>query len=391
MAKINDILSNLDEKLEQYSIMLAAHPNDKALASELRENLKEYLSSVVASYKGKENLAEDEKHFLEICNEILRPVIMTKGSLGFISGMAGILHDVALSLKKALHKESDKDKILRILDENGSHLLPSYNSLLTRSLNTFKQLFAPDVGQIIANLNSGAESIARFKDQIPSSLFCQPKMAALLADCSEYAYTGYKHNEKVCSLRKKELPKDLWQTDYNEQTGQLIFMNGFKVWLGKNETSIIVAFAGTEPSQIGSLVTDFQQLLAPNFMYLYAAGLVQLFVKHYPNGTIYITGHSLGGGLTQFAVTANMAEGLDRLKSIGFNSAGLSETSLTHLGKPRIEKALKYIIHYTTVNDPVSARGALIGAHVVLPTCERAGSGHSLNSVRACLHSAFLG
>ena len=114
MAKINDILSNLDEKLEQYSIMLAAHPNDKALASELRENLKEYLSSVVASYKGKENLAEDEKHFLEICNEILRPVIMTKGSLGFISGMAGILHDVALSLKKALHKESDKDKILRL-------------------------------------------------------------------------------------------------------------------------------------------------------------------------------------------------------------------------------------------------------------------------------------
>lgn len=63
MAKINDILSNLDEKLEQYSIMLAAHPNDKALASELRENLKEYLSSVVASYKGKENLAEDEKTF----------------------------------------------------------------------------------------------------------------------------------------------------------------------------------------------------------------------------------------------------------------------------------------------------------------------------------------
>lgn len=166
MAKINDILSNLDEKLEQYSIMLAAHPNDKALASELRENLKEYLSSVVASYKGKENLAEDEKHFLEICNEILRPVIMTKGSLGFISGMAGILHDVALSLKKALHK---------------------------------------DVGQIIANLNSGAESIARFKDQIPSSLFCQPKMAALLADCSEYAYTGYKHNENLWNnLEKRE-------------------------------------------------------------------------------------------------------------------------------------------------------------------------------------------
>lgn len=183
----------------------------------------------------------------------------------------------------------------------------------------------------------------------------------------------------------------MWQTDYNEQTGQLIFMNGFKVWLGKNETSIIVAFAGTEPSQIGSLITDFQQLLAPNFMYLYAVGLVQLFVRHYPNSTIYITGHSLGGGLTQFAVTANMAEGLDRLKGIGFNSAGLSETSLTHLGKPRIEKALKYIIHYTTANDPVSARGALIGAHVVLPTCERAGSGHSLSSVRACLHSAFLG
>lgn len=381
----DDVFLSLEEKLEYYSQMLAKHPQDALLISELRDELQKELSEVAAAYDGAENLTEDEKHLLEICNEAAHPTLVLKGPLGFISGMAGILQEVARNLKRALHKDSDKDKVLQLLDENGCMLVPSYGSLLTRSLNTLKQLLVSDVSEIVTNLAAGVVYINQFKDQVPATLFCEPKMAALLADCSEYAYTGYIPNRDVVSLKKEELPVGLQKADYDEHTGQLNLMNGFKVWVGKKGTEIIIAFAGTEPSKVGSLLTDFQQLLAPNLMYLYAAGLVRLFLQHYQKEKVYVTGHSLGGGLTQFAVTANIADAGDRLGGIGFNSAGLSMVSLEHLGKKKLEVALNSVIHYTTVSDPVSALGALIGAHVVLPLCEGSGSGHSLDCVRACI------
>ena len=381
----SNVFFDLEEKLESYSQMLEKYPDDALLITNLRDDLQKELSEVVAFYNKVENLTEDEKHLLKICNDIVHPDLMLKGPLGFISGMTGILKEVVQNLKRALHKDSDKDKVLQLLDENGCMLIPSYGSLLTRSLNTLKQLLVSDVSEIIANLAVGAVYINKFKDQVPTALFCEPTMAGVLADCSEYAYTGYIQNEEVVSLKKEELPVELQKADYNESTGQLKLMNGFKVWVGKKEKEIIMAFAGTEPSKVGSLLTDFQQLLAPNLMYLYAAGLVRMFLQHYPKDTLYVTGHSLGGGLTQFAVTANMADAAGRLKGIGFNSAGLSMVSLEHLGRQKLELALGNVIHYTTISDPISAVGALVGVHVVLPLCEGSGSGHSLNCVRACM------
>lgn len=381
----NNFLFDVADKLEYYSQMLAEHPQDVSLIMKLRDDLQTELSEIVAAYDGVDNLSEEEKSLLTICDEILHPSIQLKGPLGFITGMAGIMQEVARSLKRSLHKESDKDKVLRLLDENGRTLVPSYGSLLTRSLNTLKQLLVSDVSEIIANLAAGTVYMGKFKDQIPSTLFCEPTMAALLVECSEYAYTGYVQNKEVVSLKKEELPTELQVANYDEHTGQLKLMNGFKLWVGKKGKEVIVAFAGTEPSQVGSLLTDFQQLLAPNLMYLYAAGLVRLFLQHYQQEAVYVTGHSLGGGLTQFAVTANISHASGRLKGIGFNSAGLSMVSLEHLGKQKLEMALDSIIHYTTASDPVSAVGALIGAQAVLPVCEGSGSGHSLKFVSACM------
>lgn len=385
MDKIENLFSGLEAKLEYYSQMLTEHPKEVMLISKLRADLQKELSEVVICYSGVENLTEDERNLLEICNELLQPVLLPKGPLGFISGMAGIMQEVVRTLKRALHKDSDKDKVLQLLDKNGCLLVPSYGSLLTRSMNTLKQLLVLDINEIIANLATGTVYLNKFKEQVSATSFCKPSMAALLAECSEYAYTGYVLNKEVVSLKKEELPTELQQADYDEHTGQLKLMNGFKVWVGRKGTEIIVAFAGTEPSKVGSLLTDFQQLLAPNLMYLYAAGLVRLFLLHYSKEDVYVTGHSLGGGLTQFAVTANIENASGRLTGVGFNSAGLSMVSLGHLGEKKIEVALSSIVHYTTVSDPVSAIGALIGIHVVLPVSEESGTGHALSCLRACM------
>lgn len=79
------------------------------------------------------------------------------------------------------------------------------------------------------------------------------------------------------------MPESLKMADYDELTGQLHLMNGFKVWLGKYENRIVIAFAGTELSKVGAILTDVHQLLAADTMYLYAVGLVRLFLDTYPD------------------------------------------------------------------------------------------------------------
>ena len=86
-----------------------------------------------------------------------------------------------------------------------------------------------------------------------------------------------------------------------------------------------------------------------------AVGILNAVMKTYKNEEIYVFGHSLGGGLTQYACTA-----MDSNHAIGYgyNSAGLSIFSLNTLSRG----AHCDVEHICSQYDPVSQVGTLLGS-----------------------------
>ena len=83
---------------------------------------------------------------------------------------------------------------------------------------------------------------------------------------------------------------------------------------------VVIGFRGT--SSIWNVITDLAQyLVGVSLVYKMALGLLLELKEKYPDRSFWVLGHSLGGGLTQFAVA-----GMDdkRFVGFGYNSAGLS-------------------------------------------------------------------
>lgn len=130
-------------------------------------------------------------------------------------------------------------------------------------------------------------------------------------------------------------------------------MNGFIGSRRDKENTIVVGFAGTEPSSPKNWWTDLRQFLGYlDPVYVQAVGLVNavwMGKRHkagFEDCPIIVSGHSLGGGLMQFAV-ASMNK--DDITGYGYNSAGLSPKNVDRLDP--IE--FKGIFHLYQPNDVV--------------------------------------
>lgn len=117
--------------------------------------------------------------------------------------------------------------------------------------------------------------------------------------------------------------------------------------------------------------------------YLKAAGLLKIMLDSIPNKKFFVTGHSLGGGLTQFSVTANMNNNSARLTGYGYNPAGLSMMSIKQLENDRLKKAAKIMWIFMTCKDPVSAFGGKIGCLTTLPKTDK--NGHYMDDLKECM------
>ena len=107
-------------------------------------------------------------------------------------------------------------------------------------------------------------------------------------------------------------------------------MNGFVGY--RNDKTIIVGLSGTEFLSIKNWKTNICQYLGRlDPVYLQAAGLVNSvwLSKTHKNGfkqkRVIVCGHSLGGGMMQFAIGMN---GKSDMEGYGYNSAGLSSPNL---------------------------------------------------------------
>lgn len=107
-------------------------------------------------------------------------------------------------------------------------------------------------------------------------------------------------------------------------------MNGFVGY--KNDKTIIVGLSGTELISCKNWKTNICQYFGRlDPVYLQAAGLVNSvwLSKTHKNGfkqkRVIVCGHSLGGGMMQFAIGMN---GKSDIEGYGYNSAGLSRPNL---------------------------------------------------------------
>lgn len=123
------------------------------------------------------------------------------------------------------------------------------------------------------------------------------------------------------------------------------------------EAPVIIAFKGTDFFNWADIKTDFAQALTcVNDVYLMALGLL-LYVREQVGcvRTVRVYGHSLGGGLMQFAVSSAPS---GRTYGYGYNSAGLSCATVRLIPQPmHIDK----IRHYRVRKDCVMATGEQLG------------------------------
>ena len=91
-------------------------------------------------------------------------------------------------------------------------------------------------------------------------------------------------------------------------------------------------------------------------------GLLLELRKHVsPNENIHVYGHSLGGGLSQFAVAAVTALGFKNVYGYCYNSAGLRKTSMSVIYSINPRFYLKNISHLFHQSDYVHTKGYLLG------------------------------
>ena len=188
----------------------------------------------------------------------------------------------------------------------------------------------------------------------------------------------------------------------NEQTckkihGRFHLQRNFNGFIGyrkdKKTTTIILGYSGTEPKSLNNWWTNFKQYLGfLDVVYVTASGLLyqlwddKLTKNGFQNAKIRVYGHSLGGGLMQFAVSALYKEkemSRNEVFGYGYNSAGLSAKNVKRV----FSAELKNICHLHLKGDIVFktpfayqlGKSINVGELSMLPL-----TAHSLDTIREC-------
>lgn len=277
---------------------------------------------------------------------------------------------------------TEKDKADQCLVNAGNTLLPSYYKLIMGFFTTIAELFVPIFSPTVIGIaEAQAECALHYQD---NKRTVNKQMASDMLDIADYAYGGHSASKQgeFRKLSMSEIPQSI-RPLYDEAQGLLSSTRGLRVWLGKKDDTVVVSYSGTDIKNFDMVYADIIQLSQPSILYLKAAGLLKILLDNIPGKPFFVTGHSLGGGLTQFSLTANMAPYPNRLSGYGYNPAGLSMISIKHLKDDRLKKAVKNIWIFMTCRDPVSAVGGKIGCLTTLPKTDK--NGHGMADLKVCM------
>lgn len=331
-----------------------------------------------------EKLTEVEEKFYEKCERELQ-----KNELGLSLRQVGWLFvgkliDAYESIYHILPSGKEEGRVQHALMEAGSKVLPEYMGFLSKMVDTYETLITSlPVLDILLGLSnmydaaSKAEKCYRVKNGEENKT-----MAEAMLRCSEYAYSGKSDDHDYLPMKASEIPENI-RSMYHESNGIFSSGHGLRVWLAAKDNDIVVAFSGTDVSNIFMDYEDYIQIYSASQLYLEAAGLLKILLETFKTQQFYVCGHSLGGGLAQFSVTANIEDCSERVKCYAYNPAGLSSNSIKHLENERLFVAKDFVWVYVTCKDPVSVLGAKLGHVIKLPKTES--NGHGILSLKACM------
>ena len=169
-----------------------------------------------------------------------------------------------------------------------------------------------------------------------------------------YNYNNHTHNfEKIssCLYYNPYVKKSKNAKSLSLPCLKFDLKNGVAGLGWKNDETFIIGFSGTQ-NKIMFLV-DMSQIKDLSPAYVSAAGLIEVIKGKSLGNNIILCGHSLGGGLAQFAAATQE----ETIQAYCYNSAGLvgAYNAIKNL------LPIKNIYHFRLRNDIVSRFGKLIG------------------------------
>lgn len=185
------------------------------------------------------------------------------------------------------------------------------------------------------------------------------------------------------------------QLDFQDACGMAVALFDYDV---QGKSIHCLSFAGTRigfktPRKtlvaVENVVTDlFQFISLPSVVYFAAVGILEGVMKSYPNDEVYVFGHSLGGGLTQFSCAAVNS---CRTKGYCYNSAGLGDFSVSTIMKKHGRGLLKCKIHHIcSQHDPVSRFGKQLKEVKYIKSVSNIGAAHKLGQLNRELNGQEL-
>lgn len=286
---------------------------------------------------------------------------------------------------------SKEDEANLLLINEGKMIVKNYAEWVSVFLIPKEEMFGFSMLQSVMDIAKAQMKCAlSFQRNVQINSPEEKKLAKDMLYFADFAYEGYIASKYAGEdipndfqlLAKNDLPIEL-RSIYDENTGLLSGTRGLKVWLGTWNGAVIVSYSGTDIRDPNMIYADILQLFSPSVLYIKAAGLLKILLEKLDADKFYVTGHSLGGGLTQFALTANIMKNKEII-GYGFNPAGLSNVAITSLGDFNLSAAAQKMWIFTTCYDPVSLVGGKIGCLTTLPKSNK--NGHGIESLKLCMN-----
>ena len=163
--------------------------------------------------------------------------------------------------------------------------------------------------------------------------------------------------------------------------------SGFQAEIFKDPVTkrLTLAFRGSEPLDFADWGTDALQALGGDTtQYAAAAKLLGALLAN-TTEPIDVVGHSLGGGLAQYAMASNDCQG--RVEGYTFNAAGLSDDTVASLSPERIAAAAEHLTNVRVQGDIVSFVGSHIGNIFDVEKASGTGNAHRIETVITSLNA----